>query len=376
MADSEVQTFPLHGKPMATSFARTRSDAGVKKVDADSFDSHKERRLDPKMDGSATMPQTKRPAVQMSDEYLSPNRVLFLQNLPESVTKDQLMSLFSQYPNLHEVRLIPTKKDNTFVKYLDEGSAGVARDALYNFKLNGENKIKAYLDLSRLVSLHHPSYALCTSNTSASMILSTSVRHGQANRASGLGLSRPRSTFDDLPRTQMFLRQQRLARINRNGASYWGAADRRFVETERQTRFQGRWKIRACFGPDWELCTALLLNLAFIIVYFLDTRVVIAISFGFAGIGLAQSECSGQLVYEVKKGNCEASLPSRVLMGSCGDDPTLHASALGNMGQRHLGYSPAVLPTDFSLPRQILRTICYPWIGKSLMEVIDERQTG
>ena len=32
----------------------------------------------------------------MPDEYLPPNKILFLQNLPESVTKDQLFSLFSQ----------------------------------------------------------------------------------------------------------------------------------------------------------------------------------------------------------------------------------------------------------------------------------------
>lgn len=32
----------------------------------------------------------------MPDEYLPPNKILFLQNLPENVTKDQLMALFSQ----------------------------------------------------------------------------------------------------------------------------------------------------------------------------------------------------------------------------------------------------------------------------------------
>ena len=40
----------------------------------------------------------------MPDEYLPPNKILFLQNLPETVTKDQLMALFSQYvssPSLH-----------------------------------------------------------------------------------------------------------------------------------------------------------------------------------------------------------------------------------------------------------------------------------
>src|SRR6266545_2842410 len=32
----------------------------------------------------------------MPDEYLPPNKILFLQNLPESVTKEQLNALFSQ----------------------------------------------------------------------------------------------------------------------------------------------------------------------------------------------------------------------------------------------------------------------------------------
>ncbi|KAI0640251.1 hypothetical protein C8Q77DRAFT_1085563 [Trametes polyzona] len=159
----EVRGFPLYSKPMQISFARTRSDAVVKKLDAEHFDEHKEKRLEHKkatrytnpikrkyrqkrlaaeMDGGATAPAAKRPNVQMPDEYLPPNKILFLQNLPENVTKDQLMALFSQYPNLYEVRLIPTKKDIAFVEYLDEASATVAKDALHNYKLDGENKIK------------------------------------------------------------------------------------------------------------------------------------------------------------------------------------------------------------------------------------------
>ncbi|KAG6812719.1 hypothetical protein H0H92_001080 [Tricholoma furcatifolium] len=145
------------------SFARTRSDAVVKKVDGGNFEAHKARRDEHKkatrysnplkqklrakrmaadMDGAAAMPAAKRPNVQMPDEYLPPNKILFLQNLPENVTKDQLIALFSQYPNLYEVRLIPTKKDIAFVEFLDEGSSGTAKDALHNYKLDGENKIK------------------------------------------------------------------------------------------------------------------------------------------------------------------------------------------------------------------------------------------
>jgi RNA recognition motif. (a.k.a. RRM, RBD, or RNP domain) len=56
----------------------------------------------------------------------------------------------NRYPNLHEVRLIPTKKDIAFVEYMDEGSASTAKDALHNYKLDGENKIKVGLVLTVL----------------------------------------------------------------------------------------------------------------------------------------------------------------------------------------------------------------------------------
>ena len=59
-----------------------------------------------------------------------------------SIVKADPMLLRLRYPNLYEVRLIPTKKDIAFVEYMDEGSATVAKDALHNYKLDGENKIK------------------------------------------------------------------------------------------------------------------------------------------------------------------------------------------------------------------------------------------
>lgn len=113
-------------------------------------------------EGAALAAAPKRAIVQMPDEYLPPNKILFLQNLPETATKTALTDLFTQYvisspffgmvysrknairryPNLVEVRMIPTKKDIAFVEYADEASSGVAKDALHNYKLDGEQKIK------------------------------------------------------------------------------------------------------------------------------------------------------------------------------------------------------------------------------------------
>ena len=71
-----------------------------------------------------------------------------------------LISYLPRYPNLYEVRLIPTKRDIAFVEFVDEGSAGVAKDALHNYKLDGENKIKVRHFLL-LLSGKHQTY-ICT----------------------------------------------------------------------------------------------------------------------------------------------------------------------------------------------------------------------
>ncbi|KAF8326396.1 uncharacterized protein EI90DRAFT_3070792 [Cantharellus anzutake] len=162
LARKEVQGFPLYQKPMQLAFARTRSDAVIKKLTPDDFEGHKRTRLEHKRkqrwnnphkrkarakhnagqaEGLAA-PAPKRPAVQMPDEYLPPNKILFLQNLPETTTQKQLVELFAQYPNLLEVRMVPTKKDIAFVEYTDEKSSSVAKDALHNYRLDEEHKIK------------------------------------------------------------------------------------------------------------------------------------------------------------------------------------------------------------------------------------------
>lgn len=66
--------------------------------------------------------------------------------------------MYLRYPNLYEVRLIPTKRDIAFVEYVDEGSAGVAKDALHNYKLDGENKIKVCF----LPFRNHPRFGIWT----------------------------------------------------------------------------------------------------------------------------------------------------------------------------------------------------------------------
>ena len=63
------------------------------------------------------------------------------------------LTFLSRYPNLYEVRLIPTKKDIAFVEFVDEASATTAKEQLHNYKLDGENKIKVDSVLALLLFL-------------------------------------------------------------------------------------------------------------------------------------------------------------------------------------------------------------------------------
>ncbi|OAV92150.1 hypothetical protein PTTG_03690 [Puccinia triticina 1-1 BBBD Race 1] len=176
-AVKEVKGFPLYGKPIEIAFARSPADCVVKRKTPDDFETHKAERLLKKKRsrrenplrkkafalkeaaqkaaeaasaGGAAAPATttlpastsNRKIVQMPDEYQPPNKILFIQNLPENAGKDALEVLFKQYPNLVEVRTIPGRSNIAFVEYVDATSSGVAKDALHNYKFDGEHKIK------------------------------------------------------------------------------------------------------------------------------------------------------------------------------------------------------------------------------------------
>ncbi|GAA5906748.1 hypothetical protein JCM5296_000827 [Sporobolomyces johnsonii] len=169
-AVKEVQKFPLYGKPMQLAFARTESDALVKKRHPEDMDQHKDERLKRKKESRRDNPIRRKflakqeaarkaaetalltgvpaaapaptPAArripQMPDEYLPPNKILFVQNLPDDTTKESLEALFRPFPNLVEVRTIPGRRNIAFVEFADEASSSVARDALHNTKFGAE----------------------------------------------------------------------------------------------------------------------------------------------------------------------------------------------------------------------------------------------
>ena len=71
-----------------------------------------------------------------------PNKILFVQNLPEETTELALSVLFRQYPGFKEVRLVHGKAGIAFVEFEDEYQAGVAMEALQRFKISATHAMR------------------------------------------------------------------------------------------------------------------------------------------------------------------------------------------------------------------------------------------
>ncbi|EPS36100.1 hypothetical protein H072_10499 [Dactylellina haptotyla CBS 200.50] len=171
-AIKEVQGFNLFEKPMVLQYAKTKSDATVEVESNEAeFEAHKRRRLAEKerkqaIRAAEAQKHLKRPAQsgpshglaadssrptkkaataapsapgglkstaapaapQIPDEYLPPNKILFLQNLPDNATSDILNGIFGSFEGFKEVRLVPGRKGIAFVEYENEAGAISAKE--------------------------------------------------------------------------------------------------------------------------------------------------------------------------------------------------------------------------------------------------------
>ncbi|KAK0672663.1 putative small nuclear ribonucleoprotein [Cercophora samala] len=176
-AIEEVQGFELFEKPMQVALARTRSDATVLQTgNEEEFDAHKRRRMAEKdkkkaLETAEEQKRLKRPlpgaetavsgrpnknargaglkstgagaAAVVPDEYLPPNRILFVQNLPDDFGKDELTGIFSRFEGFREVRTVPGRSGIAFVEYDAEAGAITAKENTAGMALkNGEKTMK------------------------------------------------------------------------------------------------------------------------------------------------------------------------------------------------------------------------------------------
>ncbi|KAK8438095.1 U1 small nuclear ribonucleoprotein usp102 [Phyllosticta citricarpa] len=194
-AIEEINEFDLFDKPMKLDFARTRSDATVRREgNEEDFEAHRRRRLAEK--GTSQIPlhcgirwvlalrfyvslferkqaieaqekqkQLKRPAgapaqperpaqkargaglkstgaggAVIPDEYLPPNKILFVQNLPDGYDVEALSAIFGRFEGFKEVRLVPGRSGIAFVEYEAEAGAISAKEATAGMALGDEGK--------------------------------------------------------------------------------------------------------------------------------------------------------------------------------------------------------------------------------------------
>nr|XP_036583331.1 U1 small nuclear ribonucleoprotein [Colletotrichum truncatum]KAF6792307.1 U1 small nuclear ribonucleoprotein [Colletotrichum truncatum] len=162
---------------MQLALARTRSDATVKTTGSeDEFELHKRRRLAEKDKkkayevaeeqkrlkrpgpGGAAPDMASRPAkaargtglkstnpsttAVIPDEYLPPNKILFVQNLPEDYDIEAVTSIFGRFEGFREVRLVPGRRGIAFVEYEGEQGAITAKENTAGMVLGEANTIK------------------------------------------------------------------------------------------------------------------------------------------------------------------------------------------------------------------------------------------
>ncbi|KAI9836951.1 MAG: hypothetical protein M1838_004940 [Thelocarpon superellum] len=178
-AIDEVQGFELFAKPMVLDYAKTRSDATVKQTGTEEeLDLHKRRRLAEKerrqaQEALENQKMLKRPApgttaagetvngrpakasrgaglkssnpsagAVVADEYLPPNKIIFVRNLPNGYDVDSLTAIFGRFEGFKEVRLVPGRSGIAFVEYENEAGAISAKENTAGMALGDEQVIK------------------------------------------------------------------------------------------------------------------------------------------------------------------------------------------------------------------------------------------
>jgi RNA recognition motif-containing protein len=76
----------------------------------------------------------------VADEFLPPNKILFIRNLPDDYGVDELSAIFKRFEGFKEVRLVPGRKGIAFVEYEDESGAISAKQSTNKMAVGDENK--------------------------------------------------------------------------------------------------------------------------------------------------------------------------------------------------------------------------------------------
>src|ERR1700731_1861999 len=79
-------------------------------------------------------------AAVIPDEYLPPNKILFLRDVPKSYDAEGLSRIFGRFEGFREVRMVPGREGIAFVEYEAEAGAISAKEATAGMQLGDEGK--------------------------------------------------------------------------------------------------------------------------------------------------------------------------------------------------------------------------------------------
>lgn len=90
--------------------------------------------------GAGLKPTPGAAAAVIPDEYLPPNKILFLRDLPETADQGNLSAVFGRFEGFREVRLVPGRKGIAFVEYESESGAISAKEATSGMAMGDAGK--------------------------------------------------------------------------------------------------------------------------------------------------------------------------------------------------------------------------------------------
>ncbi|KAF1966021.1 U2 small nuclear ribonucleo protein B [Bimuria novae-zelandiae CBS 107.79] len=153
-AIDQMNGFEVFGKPMRVERARTPSDATVKRLAPEKFEEHKRKRLmlkerkqaeeDAKAQANpaaaAEKPRAKPGAAAMiPDEFVRPNKTLFVQSIPYEIEESDLTAIFERFEGFKEVRYVKLRAV-AFVEFENEQYSITAKEQTADVRVGKDQK--------------------------------------------------------------------------------------------------------------------------------------------------------------------------------------------------------------------------------------------
>ncbi|KAL1593289.1 hypothetical protein SLS60_010897 [Paraconiothyrium brasiliense] len=154
-AVEEMNGFELFGKIMKVARAKTHSDETIKRKAPEIFDEHKRKRLTQKdfkraqedakaqanPAAAAEKPRANKPgaAALIPDEYVRPNKTLFVQNIPYETEESDLTAIFERFEGFKEVRYVKLRAV-AFVEFENEQYSITAKEQTADARVGKDQK--------------------------------------------------------------------------------------------------------------------------------------------------------------------------------------------------------------------------------------------